>query len=190
MPGSRGRARPGRRDPTRRSSGSAVSSAITRDLGRAGEDVDADLAEEHPLRLGDELVARADDDVGGLAGEQAEGHRGDRLHAAERHDHVGAGDVHGVEHVADGCPRPRKGVEQAMTVRTPAAFAVATRHVGRRDVRVASGRHVAAGDVDRDEALARRRRPGCELEREVADAVALREREAAHLRRSRSRCRA
>ena len=56
-----------------------------RDLGRPGEDVDADLAEQHPLGLGDELVAGPDDDVGRLAGEQAERHRGDRLHAAERH---------------------------------------------------------------------------------------------------------
>ncbi len=45
-------------------SGSQVSSAMTADLRGAGEDVDADLAEQHPLGLGDELVAGADDDVG------------------------------------------------------------------------------------------------------------------------------
>ena len=38
-----------------------------RDLRGPGEDVDADLAEERALGLGDELVARADEDVGGLA---------------------------------------------------------------------------------------------------------------------------
>ncbi len=41
-----------------------------RDLGRTGEHVDADLAEKHALRLGNELVARTDDDVRRLAGEQ------------------------------------------------------------------------------------------------------------------------
>ena len=38
-----------------------------RHLGRPGEHVDADLAEQGALGLGDELVARADDHVGRLA---------------------------------------------------------------------------------------------------------------------------
>jgi hypothetical protein len=66
---------------------------------RAGEDVDADLAEQRALGLGDELVARADDDVGRLAAEQAVGHRGDGLHAAQGHDDVGARGLEGIEHV-------------------------------------------------------------------------------------------
>ena len=53
-----------------------------RDLRGPGEDVDADLAEERALGLGHVLVAGADDDVRGLAGEEPEGERGDRLHAA------------------------------------------------------------------------------------------------------------
>ena len=36
-----------------------------RDLRRPGEDIDADTAEQHALRLGDEFVAGADDDIGG-----------------------------------------------------------------------------------------------------------------------------
>ena len=62
-----------------------------RHFRRPGEDVDADLAEQRALGLGDELVARADDHVGRLAGEQAVGQGRDGLHAAQRHDHVGAG---------------------------------------------------------------------------------------------------
>ena len=33
-------------------------------FGGAGKDIDANLAEQHALGLGDELVAGADDDVG------------------------------------------------------------------------------------------------------------------------------
>ena len=51
-------------------------------LGRSGEHVDADFAEQRALRLGDELVAGADDDVGRLAGEEPVGQGGDRLHAS------------------------------------------------------------------------------------------------------------
>jgi hypothetical protein len=55
-------------------------------------------------------------------------HGGDGLHAAQRHDHVGAGDVHRVEHLgvdAVVAAVARYGVEHAITVGTPAALAVA-----------------------------------------------------------------
>ena len=130
-----------------------------RDLRGPGEHVDADLAEQHALRLGDELVARADDDVGGLAGEEAVRHGGDGLHAAQRHDHVGARDVHRVEHlrmdaVVAAVAAIRRGARDHR--RHAGRLGGGDAHVRRRDVRVAAGRHVAAGDVDRDEALARR----------------------------------
>ena len=69
-----------------------------RDLRGAGEHVDADAAEQRALGFGDELVARPHDDVGRAPGEQAERHRRDRLHAAQRHHHVRPRLGHGVEH--------------------------------------------------------------------------------------------
>ena len=68
-----------------------------------------------------------------------------------------------------------------MTVDTPAALAVAIAHVRRGNMRVASGGHVAPGDVDRDQPLAgdESRR---DLGRELVHRVALREREVPHLR--------
>ena len=54
---------------------------------------------------------------------------------------------------AGGCPRRDTASSTAMTNGTPAAFAVAIAHVRRRDVRVAARRHVAAGDVDRNQPL-------------------------------------
>ena len=53
------------------------------DLGRAGEQVDADRAEQLALGLGDVGVAGADDHVGGLEALDPECHRRQRLHAAE-----------------------------------------------------------------------------------------------------------
>ena len=116
------------------------------DFGGAGEDVDADLAEQRALGLGDELVARPDDDVGGLAGEQTEGHRGDRLDAAERHDDVGAGDLHRVEHMrmdALAAERRRAGDHGLDACRLGGGDG----HVGRGDMGIAAGRHIAAGGV-------------------------------------------
>jgi hypothetical protein len=63
-------------------------------LGRPGEQVDADAAEELALGLGDEGVARADQHVDRRDRLGAERHRADRLHAAEHVDLVGAGQVH------------------------------------------------------------------------------------------------
>ena len=55
-----------------------------RDLGRAGEQVDPDAPEQLALGLGDVGVAGADDMSTGGSPLEAEGHRGERLHAAER----------------------------------------------------------------------------------------------------------
>ena len=64
------------------------------DLGRTGEQVDADLAEQLPLRLGDERVAGAGDQVHPVDRLGADRQRRDRLHAAEQVDLVGARQMH------------------------------------------------------------------------------------------------
>ncbi len=71
--------------------GSALSSAITQiSLGPANTSM-PDAAVEDALGFGDVLVARPGDHVSRLAGDEAEGQCGDRLHATERQDHVGTG---------------------------------------------------------------------------------------------------
>ena len=64
-------------------------------LGRAGEQVDADAAEQLALGLGHIGVAGADDHVDRRDRLGAERHRGDGLHAAEHIDFVGAAEMHG-----------------------------------------------------------------------------------------------
>ena len=115
--------------PSRSSATSSGVGAVVgddRDLGRAGEQVDADLAEELALGLGDVGVARADDDVGLGQALDAVGHRGQRLDAAEREDVVGARGVHRVAASPGGCPDPARGGAQAITRSTPATFGTTT----------------------------------------------------------------
>ena len=69
-----------------------------RDLARSGEQVDGDLAEELPFGLGDEGVAGPDQHVDRRVPEKAKGHGGQRLHAAQQEDVVGAGDRCRVQH--------------------------------------------------------------------------------------------
>ena len=64
-------------------------------LGRPGEEIDADAAEQLPLGLGDIGIAGPDDHVDRRDGLGAERHGGDRLHAAEHEDLVGAAEMHG-----------------------------------------------------------------------------------------------
>ena len=151
-----------------------------RHLGGAGEDVDADLAVQRALGLGDEFVAGADDHVGRLAAEQAVGHGGDGLHAAQGHDHVGAGAVEGVEQAgvhATAAERRRAGDDGLHARRLGRGHA----HVGRGDVRVAPRRGVAAGHVDRQHALAGHH-AGVQFDLEFAQRVALGVGEGADLR--------
>ena len=126
------------------------------------------------------LLPGPDDHVGRLAGEQALGHRRDRLHAAQRHDHVGARLVERIEQVRMHRPaakRPRAGDDRLHARGLGGGHA----HVGRGDVRIAARRRVAAGDVDRQHALARRHAL-VHLDRELAQRLALRLRERADLR--------
>src|SRR3546814_2152133 len=55
------------------------------------------MAEQHALGLGHEAIAGTDQDVGRMAGEEAVGHGGDALDAAEVEDVVGATEVHRIE---------------------------------------------------------------------------------------------
>ena len=72
-----------------------VGGLVSRDhrLGRAGDHVDTDLAEQLALGFGHVGVAGPDDDVGRSIGEEPEGQRGDGLHATQAEHDVGAGDV-------------------------------------------------------------------------------------------------
>ena len=154
---------------------------VVRDDGyfrRPCEHVDADLAEQHPFRFRDELVARPDDDVRRLAGEKPIGERRDRLHAAQREYHIRAGDLHRVEHMrmhALAAIRRRARHHEG----NPCRLGRGDRHVRRSDVRVASGRHVAPGDVDGNQTLACGQ-ARLYFERKFADRLALGTREAAH----------
>ncbi len=148
-------------------------------LGGAGEDVDADLAEQHALGLGDEFVAGANDDVGRLAGEQAEGHRRDRLDAAQAHDDVGARHRQRIEHMrvdALAAERRRAGDDGL----DAGGLGRGDGHIGRGDMGIAAGRHIAAGRVHRHELLPEMQ-AGRDLQREVLAGGALRLGEAAHL---------
>ena len=79
-----------------------------RHLGRSGQQVDAHPAEELPLGLGDEGVARADEHVDRCFVEQAEGHGAQRLHAADGEHPVGPRQVGAVEHRGVGAVFARR----------------------------------------------------------------------------------
>ena len=135
------------------------------DFGGAGEHVDADAAIEHALGLGDEAVARTDQNAGRLAGEQAEGHRRDALHPAKGKDGVGTALVHRIK---DGRVRPgitaRRGTgDDMLDTGHPRR---GDRHDGRGHMRIAPARNIAACRFDRDQLLARpetRRQLGLEF---------------------------
>ena len=63
-------------------------------LGRPGKKIDADAAEQLPLGLGHIGVARPDQHVDRRDRLGAERHGGDRLHAAEHENLVGAAEMH------------------------------------------------------------------------------------------------
>jgi hypothetical protein len=91
-----------------------------------GEHVDADAAEQDALGLGDELVARADENVGRRHVEQPEGHRGNALHTAHGEDRVGTADIGGVDDGRDAIPTSGRGGEHTVMCLQPATLAVVT----------------------------------------------------------------
>lgn len=118
------------------------------DLGRPGEQVDADLAEQLPLGLGDVGVARPGQHVDRGDRVGAQRHRRDRLDPAQDVDLVGAGQRHrGDRRRRDlAADRGRAGDH----VRHARGLRGHDRHVRRRRQRVPPARHVRTRRADRD----------------------------------------
>jgi hypothetical protein len=110
------------------------------DLGRAGQQVDTDLAEQLPLGLGDVGVARAGQQVDLSDRLGPDRHRGDGLRAAEQEDLVRAGEVQGCDGLGGDLSADRRGAGRYP--RNAGDFGGDDRHVGRGDQGIA-----AAGDV-------------------------------------------
>ena len=113
------------------------------DLRRAGDQVDADLAEDAALGGGDIGVARAGDLVDRLDRLRAVGQRRHGLRAADAPDLVGAGDL-GRQH--------DQRIEHAARRRHDHDDALHARHLGRHDVHQHRGRigRRAARHIDAD----------------------------------------
>ena len=133
-----------------------VGGLVCRDHGfrRAGDDVDADAPEEHPLGLCHEAVAGPDHDIGRVSGEEAQGEGGDGLDPAQGQDLVGARHLHGIEdRRVDSVAllAGRRGDDHIFDARD---LGGATAHDGRGRVGIAPAGHVAAGRRYRDQPLA------------------------------------
>ena len=114
---------------------------------RSGEQVDANLAVELTLRLGNEGVAGTDQHVYRLDCVGAEAHGGHRLNAAENVDLVGAGHGHG----GNGGGR-RRAIQRRRAGDDPADaghLGGQHAHVGGGDHGIAAARNVAADAFDR-----------------------------------------
>ena len=148
------------------------------DLGRPGDEVDADRAEELALGLGDVGVAGTDEHVDAVDRLGAKGQRGKRLHAAEHVDLVGAGKLHRGDRGVGQPPvqRRRAGrhAPDAGDLRRDDA------HVRGGDHGVAAARHVRTDALDRDVAVTEPH-AGERLDLEVEQRRALRLGEPAHL---------
>ena len=148
-------------------------------FGRAREQIDADAAEELALGFRHVGVAGPHDHVDGADGLGAQCHGGDRLHAAEHVDVVGAAEVHGGD---DGRVRPalerRRAGDDALHARHARGH---DRHMRRGDHGIASARHVAADRIHRDVPVTEHD-AGQRLDLEIAQRLLLLLREIAHLR--------
>ena len=116
-------------------------------LGRPCQKIDADAAEQLPLRLRDECIAGTDQHVDCRYARGAERHRGNRLDAAEQIDLVGAPQ----RHRGDGCGR-RHAVQWRRAggdTLHPGDLRGQHAHVRGRDHRIAAAGHVTADTGDR-----------------------------------------
>ncbi len=148
-------------------------------LGRPGEQVDADAAEQLALGFRHIGIAGADDHVDCADRLGAERHGGYSLHPAQHIDVVGAAEMHGGD---DGGMRPALERRCAGSDALHAGDARRhDRHVRGRYHRIASARHVAADRVHRDVRVAEDH-AGQGLDLEVAHGLLLLLREVAHLR--------
>ena len=125
-------------------SASAVCVCDHQDFGRAGEQVDADAAVEHPLCFGDETVTGADDNACRLAGKQSERQCRDALHAAEAEDLICPAQVHSVEHRRIDAVRAL-GRGTSDHIGNARNLGGGDAHDRGGDMGVATARHVAAG---------------------------------------------
>ena len=148
-------------------------------FGRTGEQVDADAAEELALGFRHIGVAGPDDHVHRADCLGAERHGGDRLHAAEHVNLVGATKMHRGDdrRVRPAFERRRTG-DDAVHARDARRH---DRHVRRGDHGIASARHVAADRVHRDVPVSQHD-AGQRLDLEIAHGLFLLLREVAHLR--------
>ncbi len=157
---------------------STLSSAIISVSVGPAKQVDADAAEQLPLGFRHIGVAGADDHVDRLDALGAERHGGDRLHAAQHVDVVGAAEMHGGD---DGRMRPalerRRAGDDAFHA---GDLGGDDRHMRGGDHRIAPARHVAADRVHRDVAVAEHD-AGQRFHFQIVHAVALLLREVAHL---------
>ena len=122
------------------------------DLGRPGEQVDADPAVELPLRLRDIGVARPDQHVDRRDALRPQPHRADRLDPAQDIDLVGAGERHCGHRLRmrRAVGRRRAGGDSFHAGHLGGDHA----HMGRGDHRVTPARNVAADAADRNVAVA------------------------------------
>ena len=148
-------------------------------LGRSGEEVDADAAEELSLGLGDEGVARPDQHVDRRDRLGAQRHGADRLDAAEAVDLVGTAQMHGSDD---------RGMRRTALWGCGRDDALHACHLGGHhahmrgaDHRIFAARHVAADRIHRDVAMAEDD-AGQGLDLDVGHRGLLRLGEAAHLR--------
>ena len=149
------------------------------DLGRPGQQVDPDRAEQLPLGLRDVGVARPDDQVDRVGVLQPERHPGHRLHPADAEDLVGTGPHHrpqlGRMHPGRVPRRGRR--EHPADLRH---LGHRDRHHGRGDQRVVPAGRVGTDAADRDPALPEQH-PGQRLRLEVHQGVPLQPGEPGHL---------
>ena len=110
--------------------------------------------EQDALRLRDELVAWADQNVRLRQAEQAEGHGGDTLHASESQDLVCTTEISGVhDRRVNALPRTRRGARRDVTA--PRDLRGCHCHHGRRDMRVSTTWCVTACGLTWDRLLPR-----------------------------------
>ena len=148
-------------------------------LGRARQKIDADAAEQLPLRLRDERIARTDQHVDCRYARGAERHRRNRLDAAEQIDLVGATQRHrgnggGRRHAVQ---RRRAGGDTLHAGDLRGQHA----HMRGRDHRIAAAGHITADTRDRN-VLVAKPNAGQRLHLDVAQCGALHLGKAADLR--------
>jgi hypothetical protein len=148
-------------------------------LGRSGQEIDADAAEQLALGFRDVGIAGSDDHVDGAHRLGAERHGGDRLHAAEDIDFVRPAQMHGGDDRGVGAALERRRAGHDALHASDARGN--DRHVRRSHHGIAPARHVAPDRAHRDVAVSEHD-AGKRLDLELAQRLLLFLREISHLR--------